>query len=237
MKCIGVISALPSETKCISGYTLPVNSPVQLGNNLIVTTCGIGAERAQKAANQLLEKNVTSLISWGTAGGLVDKLNEGDLILPGKIMSSSGQNYSANANWIKHIHNSLNENSITIHYDLLANPEKILGSIQQKSEFQKKTGAVAVDMESAAIAKVAMERNVPFIAIRSIVDKSNMFIPACVLQNINEFGQPDILRLTFSSVLSPQQIYPLYQLTRAMSKATNTLNKVASKIDNLLSFD
>ncbi|MCK5668308.1 MAG: phosphorylase, partial [Gammaproteobacteria bacterium] len=85
MSCIGIISALTSEGRCLMGKPVPVNEPVQINEHAIAIVCGMGEDNAGIAAQMLLEKNVTAFVSWGTAGALTENIHSGDLILADSV--------------------------------------------------------------------------------------------------------------------------------------------------------
>jgi len=194
--------------------------------------CGIGAERATKAAECLFKMKVSGLISWGIAGGLANSLHSGDLVLPDVVVTTSGDNYHTDTEWNKRIKNCLTDTSVIIHNGRLASSDSILGSSQEKSKYNLSTNACAVDMESAAIAKFADEENLSFIAIRSIIDESSTAIPKYIRKSTNEYGVPSISRLLLSILNSSGNILDLYQLSRSMDKAIKTLMIVAGRLKN-----
>ena len=55
-----------------------------------------------------------------------------------------------------------------------------VGSVEDKAALFERTGAVAVDMESAAIAEVAEQHGLPFLAVRVVVDSAGDVLPAAV---------------------------------------------------------
>ena len=52
----------------------------------------------------------------------------------------------------------------------------------------RKTKALAIDMESAGIAEVAMASNLDFVIIRAIADNANSNIPEAVIKNIDNLS-------------------------------------------------
>jgi nucleoside phosphorylase len=62
---------------------------------------------------------------------------------------------------------------------LLTSP-KAIGSLSEKAALFQQTGAAAVDMESLAIAEIAHTHQLPFIAIRVIVDSAGDTLPRAV---------------------------------------------------------
>ena len=86
-------------------------------------------------------------------------------------------------------------------------------------------------MESAAIMRVAQKNNLPFIAIRSVVDEVNDVIPVEFTSHTDIFGTPDISALISEIFCRPRLILDSYSLFRAMKSAQGTLEKIAAIID------
>ena len=86
-------------------------------------------------------------------------------------------------------------------------------------------GAVAVDMESSAVAEVAAASHVPFMAIRVIVDSALDAIPASVTA-AGETGQIRIGRLLLGVARSPGDIVALVNLARRYRAAMGSLRAV-----------
>src|SRR5439155_10300683 len=59
----------------------------------------------------------------------------------------------------------------------------------EKAELFRKTGALAVDMESTAIRAAAQQAGVPFIAIRAISDAADEAIDPAVLNLVDPYGK------------------------------------------------
>ncbi|MBI4006664.1 MAG: hypothetical protein HY356_08340, partial [Gammaproteobacteria bacterium] len=78
----------------MTNQVIGLNTPVRINHQLVCLICGIGAERAYQAAQSLLALDIKALISWGTAGALIDELRSGDLFIPDKIYSASGNTYT-----------------------------------------------------------------------------------------------------------------------------------------------
>jgi len=232
---VGLIAALPAESRCLTNQVIGLNTPVRINHQLVCLVCGIGAERAYQAAQSLLALDIKALISWGTAGALIDELRSGDLFIPDKIYSASGDTYTPDSEWRQRIIQCLT-GKITIHTGSLVETTDILMSAGQKSVFRTKTGANATDMETAAIMKSALDASVPSIAIRSIVDESDMNLPAGVLKHINAYGKPDLLHLLAEILHAPQQTVGLCQLLCAMKAAMRTLTIVAHETNETLMY-
>ena len=227
MSCIGIISALSSEGRCLTGNTIPVNKPVQINEHAIAIICGMGEDKARIAAQTLLEQNVSALVSWGTAGALTENLQSGDLLLADSIVENDQNKYSFDAEWNKHIANDLNSTSIKIHHGMISHTQQVLATSEDKKKLHSQTNAMAVDMESLAIAQIANKEKLPCVSIRAIVDEASQCIPEAVIKNTDTFGRPALIPLFFSLFRNPGLITELIKLGTGMKAATTTLNTVA----------
>ncbi|MCK5499540.1 MAG: hypothetical protein KAI77_10075 [Gammaproteobacteria bacterium] len=227
MSCIGIISALTSEGRCLTGKPVPVNEPVQINEHAIAIVCGMGEDNAGAAAQMLLEKNVTAFVSWGTAGALTENIHSGDLILADSVTANNGESYPFDTKWNKRIANRLNDSSVRIHHGMIAHTEQVLTTLEHKSSLQVATNALAVDMESFSIAKFAHTANLPCLAVRAIVDEVSQGIPEAIIKSTDKFGRPALLLLLTSIISRPALISDLIHLGKGMKAATKTLTTVA----------
>ena len=194
--------------------------------------CGIGPIAAGKAAEVLLYHNIDCLISWGTAGALIDDVHTGDLILPEYIHTESGDIYKTDSVCHCNLKEKMVSRIAAIHTGTLAETRSVLENPEQKAVLNRKTGAIVADMESAAIMRVAQDNNLPCIAVRSVVDESHDVVPAEFIKHIDKFGTPDIPGLITELFFQPRLIRNSYSLSRAMNIALDTLDKIAAEIDD-----
>lgn len=96
---------------------------------------------------------------------------------------------------------------------------RILPSSHEKRRMAEKTGAVGVDMESAAIGWVAHEHRCPFLVIRSITDGVSNDLPV----DFNLFLSPRGWVHGIGALMSPQRIKEMYRLKCAMDRASRVL--------------
>lgn len=228
---IGLIAALPAEVRCLTQQLVPPNLPVNINKNITVMVCGIGQAAAGKAAGTLLFQNIDCLISWGTAAALIDEVHTGDLILPEFIHTWSGDINKTDPVCHCNLKKKFGSGVATVHTGTLAETRSVLENPEQKTELHRKTGALAADMESAAIMRVAHDNKLPFVAVRTVVDEAHDVIPAELIKHIDIFGTPDIPGLITEFFYRPRLIRNCYSLSRAMNTALDTLGKIAAEID------
>ena len=101
----------------------------------------------------------------------------------------------------------------------------MIATISEKKRLADQFAALAVDMESAAIARVCAERKILFAAIRAISDSANQTLPQAVL---NFFGQDGNLRLrrVIAEVCQQPSLLPvLWKLQRQTALAGDCLRE------------
>ena len=234
---IGLIAALPAEIRSLTPLPITLNTPFRINNHLTAIVCGIGAKNATKAAQYLLYQDVQGLISWGMAGALSAQLKSGDLVLPDIIQSTNGKRYLADNTWLNQLQSALNRVSIKVHRGLLVETNSVLDSGMEKSAMKDRiAGAIAADMETAAIMKIARENGIPAIAIRSIVDQIDDQLPVEILRHTDQFGTPRILNILREIIRKPQLLAHLVRLSGAMRAATRTLRSVAASTNETLMY-
>ncbi len=188
---------------------------------------GIGPERAYLAAKALLDNGATALLSWGSAGGLDPRLAAGSLVLPKEVIGADHSAYQTDAAW--HVRLCIRlKGHIDFHTGPLSESPVVLATWTEKADLFRRSGAIAVDMESAAVARAAQEAPVPFLVVRAIADSADMAIPAGALRAIGPHGGLHLSRLLQGASRHPSQLIELVRLGRAFHAAQVTLAGVAS---------
>lgn len=226
---LGIIAALPAEANCLTKKKLDVGFPVEIQKDIFLCLSGMGYESAQRSTKQLLELNVDALISWGLAGSIDMSLKPGDLLLAGSVITND-RSWPTNLNWLSKIQMQSAQPLINSIRGDIASVSDICASILDKKNLSLKSGAIAVDMESAAIAELANTNNLDFLIIRAIADDADTSIPEAVLKHTNNLGQPEPLAFLFSCLKKPGQIKELLKLAKCYKQALNTLNLIAADL-------
>jgi adenosylhomocysteine nucleosidase len=142
----------------------------------LVAQSGPGAARAAEAAKRAVDARVGLLVSWGLAGGLGASVAPGTVVLPRRVLADGAAPLPADADWHARLSGLQHELAVDCG-DLLTAPRP-LESPSAKRAAGVASGAVAVDMESAAVAAVAARARVPFVALRVVVDGFDDALPA-----------------------------------------------------------
>lgn len=221
----GIIAAMAAEARILAKAPIPAGELIYLPEGSMLFLSGTGAVRARSAAQILLEKGATALVSWGFAGGLLPGISTGSLILPERIVAPDQSVYHVDPVWHERLCSRL-ETHIKLHRGTLAESTAVLTDCAEKTAFFLRTGAMAVDMESASIALAAKETGVPFIVIRAITDGVEMVIPRSILNSTDELGRVRPLRLLSCLARHPAELMAFVRLGRSLQAARHTLTTV-----------
>lgn len=231
MNQIGIISALLPEAACLTSLPITPGMVTRLENNISLYVCGVGAERAGAAASEMIKAGMDILVSWGTAGAIAPDLVPGDLLVPESIVAFDGHVYQTAKHWRSAITNKLVDCPSDIYLGQLADSMRVLTTAEDKTGAANsfKT-AIAVDMESAAIAEVAHRHEKPCIVIRVISDSSGMAIPDIALRISDVYGQVRFWNLLIQLLTHPLQIPRLIALARGYGKAARTMKWIGQRL-------
>ena len=231
----GIVVALPEELATLTSKRIDKGHCVFIADKLLVAYSGAGNKNAQAAAELLIAKGATQLISWGCAAALVAELKSGDLTFADTLVDSLDMEIAVNSDWHRYSKELLSQ-SLAVHTGRLAESLGIVSSRKEKHYLQSLTGAIALDMESVAVAKIAQRNAVPFLAIRVIVDTVNMNLPHAIDYAAN--GQGDIVlnRLLLFLLLHPLELPGLIKLGWQFNAAQKTLKKVARHLNVISEF-
>lgn len=227
----GIVAALPGEARALA--RLRARGTAMLADGSRLALSGLGRERAQATARALVDAGVDCLISWGSAAALVPVLAPGDLLLPEAIMTSDGQRLACDTGLIENF-GARFEAGVRIRHGALAEAPDVLVNVAAKQVLHERTQAVAADMESAAIARVAAEAGISFMAIRAIADDATMILPPAAHAAVDDDGALRPLAMLRALAGSPSamhaQLRALKQLAVAFKAAQNTLGLAASHL-------
>ncbi len=220
---IGIIVALPEELRTLTQQAIKQGECLQLGSVWIVYS-GAGWQNATTAAQLLIAKGVQRLVSWGCAAGLVDTLKPGDLVLASQIVGDD-KVFETDKLWRDQLQQQLSP-YVSTHSGSLFTSRTLVSSHQAKQQIHQKNQAIALDMESAAIAEVAENAHLPCLVIRSIADPVSQNLPQAVLKGLNANGQVELPRLLRHLCWHPGEVVELVKLGLHFHAAQKTLKTV-----------
>jgi adenosylhomocysteine nucleosidase len=181
---IAIITAMEAEFMEIQQRMLVDGRTEQFGDgfwrgtlknkDIVAIKSGIGKENTVTAMKSLLDKSPLRLIiSTGVAGALSPDLISGDVIIGEKILSRRGETFFSDRNMLNVCIISCKKLGLRHFSSVILTVSEFVTSINEKMKLHKEYGALAVEMESAFIARYAVERGIPFLAVRIISDRAD----------------------------------------------------------------
>lgn len=216
------------------------------GLPLTLVQGGMGRENASKAACCLLESmKVDLLISAGVAGSIRQGLNVGDLVVAESVGYSKQSDFDSEELQLesdfvckKEIVQLARQCSkgleSKLHFGNLLTVDKIISQASTKRRIGEHNSFLAVEMESAVIAKVASEKGVDFTAIRSISDDIDDDLQLDYDNIISDEGKVKVTSIALGVLKHPQKLALLSRLNKQTKTAAKSLAFFMSKLIPLI---
>jgi adenosylhomocysteine nucleosidase len=222
---VGVVAALEAEARTLGPAVRRRDGLSSLGDGALLAVSGMGGALAALAARSLVDAGAAALMSFGLAGGLDPTLRAGTVVLPSEVISRGGARFSTSPGWREQLSHAISKQRPVAGGALLTSAQPI-GAVVDKAAAFRETGAVAVDMESLGVAEVAAAHDLPFIAVRVIVDTAADVLPRAVMAASRD-GQVNIPRLIGGLAVAPLDLIALIRLAQRYRAATRSLAAVA----------
>ena len=235
LNVVGVVCALASEARHLGPQTRRHQPLTSLADGTLLAVSGMGSTAAAQSARALVGAGASALVSWGMAGGLDPALAAGTVFLPTEVVSTEGDVVTTDLRWRERLGEAIRGQAPVTHGRLLTS-RKSVGSCADKANLFRQTGAAAVDMESLAIAEIARVHQLPFIAVRVIVDSAADALPRAVTAAADAEGHLQVWRLMGELVRAPAELAPLLRLAqryRAANRSLATVARVGSLAESL----
>lgn len=187
--------------------------------------------RLEKSLRRIMQENtISGLVSFGLAGALDPDLKVGDWVVGHHLVGC----FEADCDeaWQKSLERIFPDLKNGIFYS----DGKLISDITRKQEIREKQRAIAVDMESHIVARIAQEYHCPFIILRVISDQADHALPPAFSVAMQPDGNVAIPALLKSLFLQPSQIPAFVTTAKAATKALKELGRVGSIFDSSLGF-
>jgi hypothetical protein len=107
---------------------------------------------------------------------------------------------------------------------------RIVAASSAKAELHRRTGAIAVDLESHVAAQAAARAARPFLALRAVADPVSLDLPAAAVLPLDEEGRPQLGRVLLCVAGDPRQILRLIRVARDTSRALAALRRAVNAL-------
>lgn len=147
------------------------------GRSVAVIRSGVGRENAAAAAEALiLGHKPRWIVSAGLAGGLHPDVKRNDIVMPDYILGENGQRLAIDFQMSSEQRSAVPG----LHVGPLVTINRVAFRSDQKRQLAQQHGAIAVDMETLAVAEACRREKQRFLAVRAISDGVDDELPADV---------------------------------------------------------
>ena len=222
-RSLGIVTGLAKETGCLrrSG----------VAEMLMVHASAGRPEDAAAAARAMAAHGASGLVSFGVAGGLDPSLGAGVVVIGSSVIGPDGEALPAHQPWVKTLMR------LDGAYDsgaVVGSDRPVMTALDKRRLFRR-YGALAVDMESHAVAAVARDAGLPFAAIRAIGDPAGRTVPRAALAGLMPDGRTRALPVLAGLLRRPRDFAGIWRLARETNRALGALRRAvdAGAIDAL----
>lgn len=199
------------------------------GKEFTVIGHGIGQRRAREIARRAFDSmpRAELVIATGVVGALSSDLKPGDLILADRVFASRAEGEIAEQvgafgdAHLRAIGRSLSMAGVNYTTGAILTTHRVLTTGAEKRRARESTGAIAVDMESAAIAVEAAERGLPFITLRAVLDEVDDEVVGAAMAD--EHGHVNPLAATAYLMRNPGTVLKIPRMMRNLTRATRAI--------------
>lgn len=193
---VGIVCALPMElapflSRCdklrnYSGGAFTFRGGRYDKIRIVVAEAGIGLDRARRATQALLEAHTPRwILACGFCGALRDGVQVGDVVMANSIVDVHGQEITVDLKLAS-------DPARHLFVDRLLTADHMVREVVEKRSLGARFGAVAVDMETLAVAQVCRDTQTRFMAVRTVSDDLSADLPPEVISVTGSTGKARI---------------------------------------------
>jgi adenosylhomocysteine nucleosidase len=179
------------------------------GGSLEIVAVGIGASQLQTRGSALATP--TAVVSAGVCGALAPELAVGALVVPEAVLGPDGRRRATASLGGPRRHGTL------------LTTDHVLEDAAAKSRCWLQTGALAVDMESAAILDWAAARGLPGLVVRGVSDPAARGVPADLARVVQDDGRVRPMRAVTAMLARPRALADAVALRAGTTAALKTV--------------
>ena len=198
---IAVVCAVPAERRALADL---------IGPGVEIHLSGMGAAAAQRAGARIAATRPRALLAAGFCGAIAPDLRTGDLVAADQVVDeATGDRFAADP-------------------ELLGSAPGRRGTmvsavrLARTPEDRARLDGLAVDLESAALARAAAAESVPFLSLRAVTDEARHRMPDFD-RLMDAAGRLNPRSGIFYFVRYPREIPALLRLAPAARAASKAL--------------
>lgn len=217
---------------------------------LAILLTGAGSEAATSSVSRAIEElEPKTVISTGFAGGTRDSLLTGNLVLATEVFQLEGAPFFwdrdgmngpivPDPNLLSMARGAIEMAGVDFYLGAMVTLPTVAKTAGMKRWLGDRIGATAVDMESYTVGLAAAEAGLPFLAVRAIVDSSDLDLPDVVSQIGQAPSGNRVMPIIRYLVSRPDKLPQVMRLGRASARARESIASFISYFsDELVRLD
>lgn len=186
---------------------------------IVSAESGMGFSRARSATQALIEAHTPLwVLSVGFAGALREEMKVGEIVMADSIVDTHGHEMKIDLHVASDPQHGL-------HVGRVVTADAMIRKVDEKRELGSTLDAVAVDMESLAVAQVCRETSTKFLCVRVISDDMSADLPAEILSVVGSTGSMRIGAALGSIWKRPGSVMDMWKLRENANAAADRLAK------------
>jgi adenosylhomocysteine nucleosidase len=185
---------------------LAFEARIAAGRGVSVICSGDGRNLASAVASAIVQarnnrEDCRGVVSFGVAGGLAPDLLPGTCVVGSSILAGTVRTMT-DQEWSHELRLAIPDAV----YGVLAGVAAPIAHPEAKRALYERTGAIAVDMESHVVARVAADYGMPMAAVRVITDPARRALPQAALAAMRANGTTDVVAMIRSVMKRPCEL-------------------------------
>jgi hopanoid-associated phosphorylase len=169
-------------------------------------------------------RGAKGILSFGICGALSPHLGIGSVIVGTEVVCQN-ERWRTGEAWTKGLASACNAETGSV-----AGSDSVLLTESAKSALHKQSGAIAADMESHIVARVASAHGLPFAVLRSVSDAAHHTLPPAAAFGLNKDGKIDYSAVMLSLLDEPSQFRALIRTARDTNTAMKALLRCLERL-------
>lgn len=203
-----------------------------LPREVTVVCTGGRVAKAETEARRLLAEGALGVLSFGIGGGLDPALASGALVIGTGVVADDAI-IPCDVTWAESLRVVLSPDAKS---GIVASPAEPVTFPVEKVALFRAHHALAVDLESAAVARACAEAKKPFAVIRAVADPAMRIIPRAALNGLTESGRMNPLAAARGLLARPGDLPGLLKLAGETRLALKSLADAARRLGPSLGF-
>lgn len=235
---IAIITAMPEESRAILKTAKGVEKSRHggrrtfhcriAGHDITLVEAGMGMLNAGWAASILAAEGPDLLMSAGFGGGVLPGFKVGDVIMAERVLHWTGSDFEQVV--ARFYGQEAGTSPLALPRGQFITSDGILNKNQLIALLPRTVGQPVVEMESAAVARVAAERGIPFMGVRAVSDPWDEELAFSIDEFCDDDKRIRPLKVLATILRRPRIIPQLIRLAMNSRKAARGLHMAMERL-------